>query len=242
MAAGELSCSPTVRSLPARCLRTTPRGGKKVAARAGVKQSQVLEGSARRVASLAAVGCPSADQVGVTRSSTPLPGGVQDVQPTRFWCLDGPVQPWCEFEVPLLPLDLANGIETRASWFPGPWVLSPGLHLLHAHGTHPCRAGLHTNGLKWQPSAPKRSISGIEPLLFVFLFPTLFTLHSYTVRPPWRLRCRSPASGYRSHHPHQRKQLTETEARPASDTHTSAGPRPTYARSRPPVLFPMTWV
>ncbi len=117
-----LARPPPVHCLPGVACGPHPADVKRVAARAGVKQSQVLEGSARRVASLAAVGCPSADQVGATRSSTPLPGGVQDVQPTRFWCLDGPVQPWCEIEVPLLPLDLANGIETRANWFPGPWV------------------------------------------------------------------------------------------------------------------------
>ena len=117
-----LARPPPVHCLPGVACGPHPAEVKRVAARAGVKQSQVLEGSARRVASLAAVGCPSADQVGATRSSTPLPGGVQDVQPTRFWCLDGPVQPWCEIEVPLLPLDLANGIETRANWFPGPWV------------------------------------------------------------------------------------------------------------------------
>ncbi len=93
----------------------TPRGGKRVAARAVVKQSQVLKGSARRVASLAAEaqrGDPPLTKSGLLDLQRPSQEASKTFnQPVSG--LDDPVQPWCEIEVPRLPFHLANGIETQ---------------------------------------------------------------------------------------------------------------------------------
>ena len=116
--AGELSCSPHRPFAACQVLLLadhTPRGGKRVAARAVVKQSQVLKGSARRVASLAAEaqrGDPPLTKSGLLDLQRPSQEASKTFnQPVSG--LDDPVQPWCEIEVPRLPFHLANGIETQ---------------------------------------------------------------------------------------------------------------------------------